>query len=367
MKSRAIIHLRNGKRIGPGAPCFVVAELGNNHQGERSLAKEMVHAAAEAGVDAVKLQKRNVEALFTRDGREAPYSGKNSFGSTYGEHRQALELDLDAMAEIKSLAEKLGLVFFASAWDPVSTGEMLDLGMELFKVCSADLVNIPLLREVGETGTPMIISTGMSELREIDVAVNEVRRFHDRIVLLHCNSSYPCPDQNIALPVIAQLQQRYGLPVGYSGHEAGLGPSVAAAALGACLVERHVTLDRSMRGTDHQASLEPDDFARLCDMIRQVEAAVRLKEKCVFPQERASASKLRKSVVFTRDLPAGHTIGPADITVKCPGTGVSPLHWDEILGAKLKRSVLCEELLDWECLALSTMVLQPGEAKEVLS
>lgn len=367
MKKSSIIPLRNGKRIGPGAPCFLVAEIGNNHQGELPLAKEMVHAAAEAGVDAVKLQKRNVEALFTREGREAPYNGKNSFGSTYGEHRQALELDLEAMAEVKALAEDRGLVFFASAWDPVSTREMLDLGMELFKVCSADLVNIPLLREVGETGTPMIMSTGMSELREIDVAVNEVRRFHERIVLLHCNSSYPCPDENVALPVMSLLQERYGLPVGYSGHEAGLGPSVAAAALGACLVERHFTLDRNMRGTDHQASLEPDDFARLCDLVRQVEAATQLKEKCVFPQERASAGKLRKSVVFTRDLPAGHTIGPADITVKCPGTGVSPVHWDEIIGAKLKRSVLCEELLQWDALALSTVVLHPNEAREALS
>jgi len=367
MKKNATIQLRSGKRIGPGAPCFIVAEIGNNHQGELPLAREMVHAAAEAGVDAVKLQKRNVDALFTRDGKEAPYTGKNSFGQTYGEHREALELDMDAMAELKELAESLGVVFFASAWDPVSTREMLDLGMELFKVCSADLVNVPLLRTVGETGVPMVMSTGMSDLHDIDVAVNEVRRYHERVVLLHCNSSYPCPDENIALPVIAQLRERYGLPVGYSGHEAGLGPSVAAAALGACMVERHFTLDRGMRGTDHQASLEPAQFAELCDMIRQVEAAAALREKCVFPQERASAAKLRKSVVFARDLPAGHVISQADITVKCPGTGVSPVHWDEILGARLKRSVLCEQMLAWEDLARTPMVLPDGDVREVLS
>lgn len=363
----AVLQLRSGKRIGPGAPCFIVAEIGNNHQGELPLARDMVQTAAEAGADAVKLQKRNVDALFTRAGREAPYGGKNSFGATYGEHREALELGMEAMAELKELAESLGLVFFASAWDPVSTREMLGLGMELFKVCSADLVNLPLLRTVGQTGVPMVISTGMSDLRDIDVAVNEVRRYHERIVLLHCNSTYPCPDENVALPVMAVLRERYGLPVGYSGHEAGLGPSVAAAAMGACIVERHFTLDRSMRGTDHQASLEPRDFSVLCDMIRQVEAATRLRDKRVFPQERSSAAKLRKSVVFARDLPAGHVIEPADITVKCPGIGISPVHWDEIIGAKLKRSVFCEEMLDWEALALSPMVIRNSDEREVLS
>lgn len=364
---KTTIRLSSGRRIGPGHPCFIVAEIGNNHQGELPLAKEMIHAAAQAGVDAVKLQKRNVEALFTRVGREAPYTGKNSFGSTYGAHRQALELDMDAMAALKELSEQLGLVFFASAWDPVSTGEMLDLGMEIFKVCSADLVNVPLLRQVGQAGVPVIMSTGMSDLSDVDVAVNEVRRYHERIVLLHCNSTYPCPNENVALPVIATLRRRYGLPVGYSGHEAGLGPSIGAAALGACVVERHFTLDRSMRGTDHQASLEPADFENLCSMIREVEAAARLKEKRVFPEERDSAAKLRKSIVFTRDLPAGHVIGSADITVKCPGFGVSPVHWDEVLGARLKRSVLCEELLDWESIAVAPLVLPAKDAREVLS
>lgn len=351
MKIRKNIRLESGRRIGPDAPCFIVAEIGNNHQGELSLARDMVHAAAQAGADAVKLQKRDMDALFTRAGREAPYTGANSFGPTYGEHRLALELDMDAMAELKELAESLGLVFFASAWDLASARQMLDLGMELFKVCSADLVNIPLLRMVGENGVPVIMSTGMSDFEDIDTAVAELRSWHNNIVLLHCNSSYPCPDANIALPVMAQLRRRHGLPVGYSGHESGLGPSVAAAGLGACVVERHFTLDRAMRGTDHKASLEPEDFARMSAMIREVEAAMSQQGKVVYPEERASAAKLRKSIVFTRDLPAGHVVGHADITVKCPGTGISPVQWDQVLGARLRRGVLCEELVDWKALA----------------
>ncbi len=346
------IRTASGRRIGPGEPCFIVAEIGNNHQGDLGMARDMVYAAAAAGADAVKFQKRNMDCLFTRAGREAPYGGTNSFGPTYGAHRLALELDMKAMAELKALSEKLGLVFFASAWDLISAREMLELGMELFKVCSADLVNIPLLRMVGEAGVPVVMSTGMSDWEDVDVAVAEIRRRHDRVVLLHCNSTYPCPDEQVGLPVMTALAARYGLPVGYSGHETGLGPSIAAVALGACVVERHFTLDRSMRGTDHQASLEPGRFAGLCAMIRETEAAMRLRDKKIFPAERAGAAKLRKSIVFARDLPAGHVLGPADITVKCPGTGISPVYWDEVLGARLTRGVMWEELLAWDDLVL---------------
>lgn len=353
MSSEQSIRLASGRRIGHGEPCFLVAEIGNNHQGDLGMAREMVHAAAEAGADAVKFQKRDMDALFTQAGLAAPYGGANSFGPTYGEHRLALELPLEAMAELKALSESLGLVFFASAWDAVSAGEMLDLGMELYKVCSADVVNIPMLRQIGEAGVPVIMSTGMSQWGDIDVAVAEMRRYHSRIVLLHCNSSYPCPDELVGLPVMHALSRRYGLPVGYSGHEAGLGPSVAAAVLGACVVERHFTLDRGLRGTDHQASLEPAGFAAMRTMIREAEAAMWLTEKQVCPAEQASAGKLRKSIVFTRDLPAGHVLTAADITVKCPGHGVSPVHWDEVLGARLTRSVACEELVDWNGLTQS--------------
>lgn len=360
MNSEQIIRLASGRRIGHGEPCFLVAEIGNNHQGELSKAREMVHAAAEAGADAVKFQKRDMDALFTQAGLAAPYGGKNSFGATYGEHRLALELSLEAMADLKALSESLGLVFFASAWDLVSARAMLDLGMELFKVCSADVVNIPLLRLVGETGVPVVMSTGMSLWPDIDVAVAEMRRYHERIVLLHCNSSYPCPDELVGLPVMHALSRRYGLPVGYSGHEAGLGPSVAAAVLGACMVERHFTLDKTQRGTDHQASLEPEAFGAMRAMIREAEGAMLLTEKQLCPAELASAGKLRKSIVFARDLPAGHVLTPADITLKCPGNGISPVHWDEVLGARLTRGVCCEELVDWHILV--TGAGAPAEA-----
>jgi len=341
------VRLKSGHNIGQDYPCFMVAELGNNHQGSLETAAEMMRAAARNGADAVKFQKRHTESLLTREGFSAPYCGSNSFGKTYGEHRNALELSLDEMAEAKRLADELGLVFFASAWDMVSLRQMEDLEVELLKFSSADLVCIPLLRQAGSMGVPVILSTGMSTLPEIDAAVNELLKFHDDIVILHCNSTYPCPEELIGLPVIEQLRRRYRLPVGYSGHERGLGPSVAAAALGACLIERHFTLDRNLPGTDHKASLEPADFGLMVDMVRETERAMQLRDKQVCPSEMASAKKLRKSIVYLRDLPAGHILTESDITVKSPGTGVSPIYWDFVIGATLTRGVRCEEFFAW--------------------
>ena len=352
MKQIQSITLRSGVTIGQGHPCFIVAEIGNNHQGEFEVARQMVDQAAAAGVQGVKFQKRDMEALLTREGRAAPYSGCNSFGPTYGEHRNALELSIEQMAELKEYSESLGLVFFASAWDEPSLRQILDMDVELLKICSADLVNVPLVRKYAAAGIPIILSTGMSSLEDIDVALAEIRAYHDDVVLLHCNSTYPCPEDQIGLPVMDALRDRYGLPVGYSGHEQGLGPSVASTALGACVVERHFTLDKSLKGTDHQASLEPEELAQMVTMIREVEKAMCVKGKKVFPEEQAAAKKLRKCIVFSRDLPAGHVLAEADLTTRSPRVGVSPVHWDEVIGATLKRPVKHEEPVQWDTLSL---------------
>lgn len=352
MKQIQSVTLRSGVTIGEGHPCFIVAEIGNNHQGEFSVAKQMVDEAAAAGVQAVKFQKRDMEALLTREGRAAPYTGCNSFGPTYGEHRNALELSIEQMAELKAYSESKGLVFFASAWDDPSLEQILDMDVELHKICSADLVNVPLVRKYAASKIPVILSTGMSALEDIDVALAEIRAHHDDVILLHCNSSYPCPEEQIGLPVMDALRERYGLPVGYSGHEKGIGPSVGSAALGACVVERHFTLDKTLKGTDHQASLEPQELAQMVAMIREVEKAMQVKGKKVFPEEQAAAKKLRKCIVFSRDLPAGHILTEADLTTRSPRVGVSPVHWDEVIGGTLKRPVKHEEPVQWDTLSV---------------
>lgn len=353
MKQIHSITLRSGVTIGQGHPCFIVAEIGNNHQGEFDVAKQMIDEAAAAGVQAVKFQKRDMEALLTREGRAAPYTGCNSFGPTYGEHRDALELSIEQMAELKEYSESRGLVFFASAWDEPSLNQVLDLDVDVLKICSADLVNVPLVRKYAAANTPIILSTGMSSLEDIDTALAEIRAYHDDVVLLHCNSTYPCPEDQIGLPVMDALRERYGLPVGYSGHEQGIGPSIGSVALGACVVERHFTLDKSLKGTDHQASLEPTELTHMVTMIREVEKALCVKGKKVFPEEQAAAKKLRKCIVFSRDLPAGHVLTEADLTTRSPRVGVSPVYWDEVIGGVLKRSVKHEEPVQWDLLNLS--------------
>ncbi|NDV20336.1 N-acylneuraminate-9-phosphate synthase [Pseudodesulfovibrio sp. JC047] len=344
------VTLRSGVTIGSGHPCFIVAEIGNNHQGEYNIAQKMVDEAAAAGVQGVKFQKRDAEALLTREGRAAPYTGPNSFGPTYGEHRDALELSIEEMGRLKAYSESKGLIFFASAWDAPSLDQIVSLDVELLKISSAELVNVPLVRKYAATGIPIILSTGMSSLEDIDVALAEIHAFHDKVILLHCNSTYPCPEDQIGLPVMDALRERYTVPVGYSGHEKGVGPSVGAAALGACVVERHFTLDKSLKGTDHQASLEPQELASMVTMIREVEKAIQVKGKVVFPEEQAASKKLRKCIVFSRELPAGHVLTEADLTTRCPRVGVSPVHWDEVLGKVLNRAVQLEEPVQWDTL-----------------
>lgn len=355
------IHLDCGKRIGRDHPVFLVAEIGCNHQGDMQTAMRMIEEAAKAGADAVKFQKRNIRALFTEEGYSRPYTGTDSFGPSYGRHREALELSLDELAALKQYAESHGLVFFASVWDIPSLEDILSLGVELIKIPSADLVNLPLLRRAAESGVPLVLSTGMSDIEDIDVAVAEILPFHDKVVLLHCNSSYPCPDEETAVPVMDLLYKRYGLPTGYSGHEKGLGPSLAAVArgacgaCGACMVERHFTLDKTLPGTDHKASLTPDEFSMLSGLAREIEASLAKKTKEVTPAEKKCAAKLRKSIVFSRDLPAGHVLEEADLTLKCPGDGVSPLMLDRVAGSILKKSVRHDALFDWD------MVLSSGD------
>ena len=192
-----------------------------------------------------------------------------------------------------------------------------------------------MLRQIGAMRIPIILSTGMSTWEQVDRAVSELRVFHDDIILLHCNSSYPCPEDEIGLPVMDEMRRRYGLPVGYSGHERGFAPTLAAVARGACVIERHVTLNKNLPGTDHQVSLEPDQLRELVTMIREVERAMLITEKQVFGKENQAAAKLRKSIVAARDIPAGTILTADDLTVKSPGTGMSPLLWDAVLGRRV--------------------------------
>ncbi len=331
------IKLLNGKVIGDSSPCFIVAEIGNNHQGDFELAVKLIEEAKKAGVDAVKFQKRDIKSLLTKELYNLPYQGENSFGSTYGEHREKLELSIEEFAKLKEIAEKNGLLFFASAWDFKSLYELNKIGVEIIKICSADLVNIPFLREIAKLNKIVFLSSGMSTIDQIDKAVDELKKFDTDFVLLHCNSSYPCDYKEIAIPVIKLLRNRYQILVGYSGHEIGIYPSIAAICLGACVLERHFTLNKSFTGTDHRLSLTPSEMKELVNAVRIVEDTMCIKEKKLFKKEIIVSQKLRKSIVASRDIKKGEILTQDNLTVKCPGNGMSPEFWYDIMGKRAAR------------------------------
>ena len=343
--------IRIGSRlVGDGQPCFVIAEGGVNHNGDPALAEELVRIAAEARADAVKFQKRTIPDLLTREALDAPYLKPSSFGATYGEHRQKLELSEEVWRRLRDLAGALELEFMGSAWDRRSADFLEELGTPAFKVPSADLTNHDLLAHLARKGRPIILSTGMSDLAEVDEAVECILRHSDRVILLQCTSTYPAEFEEINLRVMQALRERYGLLVGYSGHERGIAVTEAAATLGACVVERHFTKDRTLPGPDHAASLEPIGLSKLVRDIRHIEAAMGLAEKRIQPREVSVRERLAKSVVAARSIKAGTVIAREMLVVKGPGSGIPANNLDLLVGRVAGVDVAADTLLPGEAL-----------------
>jgi len=282
-----------GRPVGPGHPVYVIAEIGLNHNGDVEVAKRLIDVAADAGADAVKLQKRTPELAtpaHMRDvERETPWGTM-----TYLEYRHRVELDREQYIEIGDHATLRGLTWFASPWDEPSVAFLEELNVAAYKVASASVTDLALLRAIAATGRPVILSTGMSTLEQIDAAVAALDAA-DRLIVLHATSTYPMPPAEANLRMIPVLAARYpGVPIGYSGHEPGLQISLAAAALGATAIERHITLDRAMWGSDHAASLEPSGLERLVRDVRVIEEALGDGVKRIQPGELAPMAKLRR-------------------------------------------------------------------------
>lgn len=323
-----------GRRyVGPREPVFVIAEIGINHNGDVNTAKKLIDAAVEAGANAVKFQKRTTEDILTQEGLNRPYTSPHAFAPTYGEHRRKLEFSEKEYHELKQYAEKSGVLFFASVWDPKSADFMEQFSIDAYKIPSADVTNIPLLKYVSQKNKPVLLSTGMSTEEEIDEAVHAVLEKNDRLVIFHCVSLYPCPDDKIGLAFMDVLKEKYQpLPVGYSGHEMGLLPTLAAVARGACIVERHLTLDKKMKGSDHAASLEPHQFKELIEGIRTIEAVKGTRSKILYPELIPLREKLAKSVVAKIFIPTGVTVTADMLGIKGPGHGIKPSMLSELTG-----------------------------------
>jgi sialic acid synthase SpsE len=351
--------IRIGSRIvGDGQPCFVIAEGGVNHNGDPKLAEELVRIAAHCRADAVKFQKRTIDQLLTHAALERPYLNANSLGATYGEHRQKLELcELDWI-RLRELAVGLGLEFMGSAWDRGSADLLDALDTPAIKTPSAVLTDLDLLEYIARKGRPMIVSTGMSTLAEVDQAVDRIQRYTDQVIVLQCTSAYPSDFADINLRVMDTFRKRYDVLVGYSGHERGIAVSEAAATLGACVVERHFTTDRTLPGPDHAASLEPIGLEKLVRDIRHIEAALGSANKTIADAEVPVRTRLSKSVVAAEVIPAGAILRPDMLVAKSPGDGIPANYLGRLIGRVAAVEVQADtvlpfEALEWELTAQS--------------
>lgn len=319
---------------------FVIAEVGNNHQGDVEIAKQMIRAAAFAGATAVKFQKRDNKALFTQEAFDAPYSGDNAFGPTYGAHREALEFGRDEYVECIAEAKRNNVIFFATPWDFPSVDFLADLDVPLFKMSSSDLKTLPLLRYVASLKKPMIISTGGGTIEDVDRAVETVLAEGAPLTVMQCTAGYPPKFSELNLSVITTFRERYPeVTVGYSGHDSGIAMALVAYVLGARVIEKHFTLNRAMRGTDHAFSLEPEGLRKMIRDIHRASEALGDGVKRPYASEEAPLRKLAKMIVSARDLPAGHVLVSDDLDYRAPGTGLAPSGADKILGKALVSAV----------------------------
>ncbi|MBI2055487.1 MAG: N-acetylneuraminate synthase family protein [Candidatus Sungbacteria bacterium] len=340
-----------GKPVGDGHPCFIVAEIGVNHNGDAELAKKLIASAAECGADAVKSQKRTVEDILIRSALEKPYDSPTALAPTYGEHRNKLELGEDAWEALRDFAADRNVIFFASVWDKKSADFLELLGAPAYKIASADLTNLPLLEHIAEKKKPIIMSTGMSTLEEIDEAVETILPRNKDLILMHTVSDYPCAEDKVNLRMIGVLKNRYGLPVGYSGHETGIAIAVAARALGAAVIEKHFTLDRAMPGPDHASSLEPEGPRREVKYIRvAIDPAMGDGLKRITENELKARAKLAKSVAAKEFIPRGAAIAEHMLAVKGPGTGLKPKYLKTLVGKTAQIDILEDTLIPKEAL-----------------
>jgi len=326
------------KTIGDGYPTYVVAEIGLNHNGSLKTAIDLVNKAKESGANAVKFQKRNLKALYKEDILKDP--NKDSQATVYlFDIFKRFELSKSDLKKIKKYCDKIGITFFCTPFDLVSADLLEELNVPFYKVSSADLTNMVLISKLVSFKKPMILSTGMSEISEIDYTVKFLKRKRATFALLHCIGSYPPSFKDINLKMIEVLKKRYGVPVGYSGHERGITISECAVALGANIIERHFTLDRSMEGPDHNISIEPEGLLKMVNRIRIVEEAIGTGEKIITRGEMLSREAFAKSLIAKRDIRKGERISEEMVDFKVPGKGLSVQMLEKILKKKAKRDI----------------------------
>jgi N,N'-diacetyllegionaminate synthase len=329
---------------------LIIAEAGVNHNGQLALARRLVEAAASAGADVVKFQTFSAERLATAQAPKAQYQKATGDGvETQRQMLKRLELTRAMHEDLLAHCARCGIAFLSSGFDTASVDLLVELGLKRFKIPSGEITNLPYLRHVGALRGMVILSTGMATLDEIAAALTVLRQAgtpREHVTVLHCTSAYPTPLPDVNLRAMQSIRAAFDVSVGYSDHTPGIEIAVAAVALGATVIEKHLTLDRGMQGPDHRASLEPHDFAAMVTAIRNLERA--LGDGCKRPSasEAPNLPVVRKSLVAARAIAKGQPFTADNVTVKRPGTGLSPMRWDEVLGRRARRDFAADELLE---------------------
>lgn len=345
----------DGTVINEDSDCYVIAEIGHNHQGDLKTARALFLAAKEAGANAVKLQKRDNRSLFTREMYSRPYDNENSFGPTYGAHREFLEFGETEYRELQQYAKEIGITFFATAFDFTSADFLAKLDMPAFKMASGDLTNIPLLKHVARYRKPMFLSTGGGTLADVRRAYDAVMAINPHLCLLQCTAGYPPEFDELNLRVITTFSREFpDIVIGFASHDSGIAMALVAYILGARVVEKHFTLNRAMRGTDHAFSLEPVGMRKIVRDLRRARVALGNGVKTPYPTEKAPLMKMSKKLVASRDLAAGHVLTSEDVAIKSPGDGVPPFEWDNVIGRRTRVCVLADQNIRFEDLEASS-------------
>jgi len=336
------------KLIGEEEPCFIIAEAGVNHNGSVEMAKKLIDAAKAAGADAVKFQTFKAEEIVTLQGGKADYQNRAKERTQY-EMLKHLELSFDEFRELKKYCDNKGVEFISTPYDVKSVEFLNEFGVNRFKVASADIINKPLIESIAKTKKQIILSTGMATLGEIERTISLINAFGNTdIILLHCTTSYPAPYEQVNMNVLHTLRKAFGLAVGYSDHTLGIEISVMAVSLGAKVIEKHFTLDRTMEGPDHFASLEPNELKKMVEAIRNIEKAFGSKRKEITDEEKKNIFFMRRSIHASEDIKEGEIIKENNIKITRPSDGIEPWFLNNILSKKIKTYVKKGEPIKWD-------------------
>jgi len=328
---------------------FIIAEAGVNHNGSIKLAKELIDVAVESGADAVKFQTFKAESLVSKTAQKADYQKQTTDASeSQFDMLKKLELDVDTHKELIAYCQEKDIMFLSTPFDHDSIDMLNDLGLEIFKIPSGEITNLPYLRHIGSLSKKVVLSTGMSNLKEVGDALSiliNAGTLKDNITVLHANTMYPTPMEDVNLNAMLTIQKEFSVDIGYSDHTLGIEVDIAAVAMGASCIEKHFTLDKTMNGPDHKASLEPEELKAMVGAIRNIEKALGSSEKKLSLSESENIKIVRKSIVASQDIENGELLTEKNVTVKRPGNGINPMMWDNIIGTVATKDYKIDNLI----------------------